>query len=173
MSWMRSGSVPAAMLAAWLAGAGEARAQEPHAIAIEGTVGWAGFVDDATIHHAVYGAGARISLTPRISVGPEFAYMVGPDTDRDLFLLGSIWIDLVAPGSGPVAPYVVFGGGYMGHHDERGRGPFPWSHEGSFTAGGGARVRVSDRVYVGGDVRLGWELHLRATGHVGVTWPRR
>lgn len=174
MGWMRSGSVPAALLAAWMTGAGEARAQGPRAIAIEGTVGWAGFVDDATKHHAVYGAGARISITPRISVGPEFACMVGPDADRDLFLLGSMWIDLLAPAAAaPVAPYVVFGGGYMGHRDELGRGPYPWTHEGSFTAGGGARVRVGDRVYVGGDVRLGWELHLRAAGHVGVSWPRR
>ena len=88
------------------------------------------------------GAGARISLTPRISVGPEFAYMVGPDADRDIFVLGSMWIDLLRPGPArPVAPYVVFGGGYMSHRDELGRGPYPWKHEGSFTAGGGARVR--------------------------------
>ena len=100
--------------------------------------------------------------------------MVGPDADRDFFVLGSMWIDLLAPAAGrPVVPYVVFGGGYMGHRDELGRGPYPWKHEGAFTAGGGVRVRVSDRVYVGGDVRLGWELHLRAAAHVGVTWPRR
>jgi hypothetical protein len=34
------------------------------------------------------------------------------------------------------------------------------------------RARVSDRIHVGGDVRLGWELHLRAVGFVGVSWPR-
>jgi hypothetical protein len=164
----------AVMLAVWMAGAGEARAQQPRPIAIEGTVGWAGFVDDATIHHTVYGAGARISLTPRISVGPEFAYMVGPDADRDIFVLGSMWIDWLAPAPGrPVAPYCVFGGGLMSHRDELGRGPYPWKHEGSFTAGGGARVRINDRISVGGDVRLGWELHLRTAGHVGVTWPKR
>jgi hypothetical protein len=174
MSWTRSGWAAAAILAAWMTGTGEARAQAPRSIAIEGTVGWAGFVDDATIHHAVYGAGARFSLTPRISVGPEIAWMVGPDGDRDCFVLGSMWIDLLSPAArGPVAPYLVFGGGYMGHRDELGRGPHPWKHEGSFTAGGGARIQVSDRVYVGGDVRLGWELHLRAAGQVGVIWPRR
>lgn len=173
MSWIRNGWVAAALLAAWLTGTSEARAQEPHPVAIEGTVGWAGFVDDAMIHHAVYGAGARFSLSPRISIGPEFAYMVGPDGDRDVFVLGSVWIDLVSPAAdSPVVPYVVAGGGYMAHRDELGRGPYVWTSEGSFTAGGGARVRVSDRVYVGGDVRLGWELHVRATGHVGVTWGR-
>ena len=101
MTRTRKGWLAAAMLAAWVAGPSEARAQEPHSVALEGTVGWAGFVDDATIHHAVYGAGARFSLTPRISIGPEFAYMVGPDADRDIFLLGSMWIDLVSPAANP------------------------------------------------------------------------
>ena len=78
-------------------------------------------------------------------------------------MLGSIWIDSGAAAGRPVVPYVVFGGGYMSHRDELGRGPIP-GHEGSFTAGGGARVRVTDRLYVGGDVRIGWELHLRAAG---------
>ena len=101
---------PAALLLAlWITGTDEARAQG-RPVAVEGTVGWAGFVDDATIHHGVFGGGARISLSPRISVGPEIAYMVGPDDDR---------------------------------------------------------------VYVGADVRIGWELHLRSTAHVGVTWPGR
>ena len=163
----------ATLLALWITGADEVRAQG-RAIALEGTAGWAGFVDDATIHHTVYGGGARISLTPRISVGPEFVYMVGPDADRDIFVMGSMWLDLLSPAAGrPFAPYVVFGGGFMSHRDELGRGPYPWKYEGSFTAGGGARVWVSDRVYVGGDVRIGWELHLRCTANVGVTWPAR
>ena len=34
--------------------------------------------------------------------------MVGPDADRDIFVLGSMWIDLLAPAAGrPVVPYVV------------------------------------------------------------------
>lgn len=160
-------------LALCITGGAEAWAQG-RPIAVEGTVGWAGFVDDATIHHGVFGGGARLSLTPRISVGPEVVYMVGPDADRDIFVMGSMWIDLLAPAaSQPVAPYVVFGGGLMSHRDELGRGPYPWNHEWAFTGGGGARVKVSDRVYIGGDVRIGWELHLRTTAHVGVTWPAR
>ena len=162
------------IVAVALAGASEARGQDAPPIAVEATAGWAGFVDDATKHHAVYGGGARVPLTPRISVGPEVAYMVGPDGDRDLFVLGSLWFDLLSPdGAPPVTPYVVVGGGYMAHRDATGRGRYAWSHEGAFTAGGGARVRIGDRVYVGGDVRIGWELHLRTTAHVGVTWPRR
>ena len=162
----------ATLLALWITGADEARAQD-RPIAVKATVGWAGFVDDATIDHAVYGGGARISLTPRVSVGPEVVYMVGPDADRDLFVLGSIWIDLLAPRpDGRSRPTSCSAAATWAIATSSGRGPYPWTHEGSFTAGGGARVRVGDRVYVGGDVRIGWELHLRATAHVGVAWPR-
>ena len=169
-----NGWMPAGLLAAWIAGATEVRAQEPRPIAVEGTVGWAGWADDGRVeHHAVYGAGARVPLWRRISVGPEFSYMVGPDSDRDAVLLGSMWIDLVSPAAdSPVIPYVVFSGGYLAHRDERGRDPNPWQWEGAFTAGVGARGRVNDRLYVGADVRLGWSLHVRAAAHVGVTWGR-
>ena len=40
--------------------------------------------------------------------------------------------------------------------------------EGAFTAGGGVRAFASDRVTVGIDARVGWELHLRVNGFVGV-----
>jgi hypothetical protein len=148
--------------------AGEAGAQERRPLAAEATVGWAGFVDDATINHTVVGGGVRIPFASRLSVGPEFTYMRGPGRDRDWFALGSLWFDVVreTPQT-PVVPYLVIGGGYMHHDDGFGGDP----HEGSFTGGGGLRARLSDRIYVGGDVRLGWELHLRATAHVGVRLP--
>ena len=55
-------------------------AQDRPRAALEFSRGWAGFVDDATIHHAVFGGAARFYVTPRISVGPELVYMVGPIT---------------------------------------------------------------------------------------------
>jgi hypothetical protein len=173
MRGMRSGWVPAVMLAAWLAGTGEARAQQPGPMAIEGTVGWAGFVDEEIEHHSVFGVSLRVPIGRRLSVGPEILYMIGPQTDRDLFVLGSLWIDLgPSPRTAPVVPYVVIGGGYMQQSHRFVAGRYV-SREGAFTAGGGIRARVTDRLYVGGDVRLGWELHLRAGAHVGVAWPRR
>jgi hypothetical protein len=165
---MRAGALVAVTAAAMLAaGAGTAAAQDRRA-AVEGTVGWAGFVDDATIHHRLFGGSVRVPLGGRLSVGPEIVYARGPAGDRDLFVLGSLWIDLVPDAADrPVVPYVVMGGGYMRHSDRFQSGTFT-TGEGSFTAGGGARAALSDRVYVGGDVRIGWELHLRATAHVGV-----
>jgi len=158
----------AALATMLTAGAGTASAQSQRAVAVEGVAGWAGFVDDATIHHSLLGGSVRVPLGGRLSVGPEIVYARGPGSDRDLFVLGSLWIDLVPETpEAPIVPYVVMGGGYMRHSDRFFSGTFA-SGEGSFTAGGGARVPLSDRVYVGGDVRIGWELHLRAAGHVGV-----
>ena len=173
MTWMRIDRLSAVLLAALVAGAGEARAQEPRPIAVEGTIGWAGFVDDATKSHTVFGLGARIPIGRRLSVGPEISYLIGPHTDRDVFVLGSLWVDLGAsPETARVVPYVVVGVGYQRHSDRFASGRYA-SGEGAFTAGGGVRVHVNDRVYVGGEVRIGWELHLRTAAHVGVTWPRR
>jgi hypothetical protein len=168
ISWLVTGAALAGALVA-----GDARAQTPRGVAVEGVAGWAGFVDDATIHHSVIGASVRVPILDRLSVGPEVVYMVGPGDDRDLFLLGSIWFDFVPTTPRTiVVPYLVAGGGYMRHRDVFRTGVFA-SGEGSFTAGGGARVHLNDRVYVGGDVRIGWELHLRTTAHVGFTWPPR
>lgn len=150
------------------AAAGTAQAQERPPIAIEGTVGWAGFVDDATIEHTVFGGALVIPLTPRISVGPEFMYMAGPGSDRDMFVIGSIWFDFLSPRPHAyVTPYVVAGGGFMHHSNEFAGRAFS-AGEGAFSAGGGLRAYLGDRVYAGADVRVGWELHLRVAATVGV-----
>ena len=164
-----SGVVAAAGLAGVLL-AGEASAQAARGLAVEGHGGWAGYVDDATIAHAVIGASARVPIGERLSLGPEVVFTKGPGEQRNLFLLGSIWFDLVrTTPQTRIVPYVVAGGGYQRHRDVV---AFT-SGEGSFTAGGGARVHLNERVYVGADVRVGWELHLRTAAHAGVTWPRR
>jgi opacity protein-like surface antigen len=163
-----------ATLVAMAAGAGSAAAQALRPMAVEGTVGWAGFVDDTTIEHGLFGGAVRAPLgAGRLSVGPEIVYARGPASDRDLFVLGSLWVDLVRERPQTrIVPYVVAGAGYMRHSDRFASRTFA-SGEGSFTAGGGVRAHVTDRVYVGGDVRLGWELHLRATAHLGVRFPVR
>ena len=141
---------------------------------MEGTVGWAGFVDDATIHHTRLRRRRAYLPHPRISVGPEFAYMVGPDADRDIFVLGSMWIDLLAPAAGrPVVPYVVFGGGFMSHRDELGRGPYPWKYEGSFTAGGGSGCGSAIASTSAATSGSAGSCTCAATRTSGVTWPGR
>jgi hypothetical protein len=150
--------------------AGGAFAQPGAAPALEVTAGYAGFVDDATISHGLVGGQARWSVTPRLSIGPEITYMRGPGFDRDLFVTGNVTWDLLsrrAPRPGLVMPYVLGGAGFFRHFDRFGPRSFA-SSEGTFTAGGGARVWVTPRVYVGAEARVGWELHSRLAGTVGV-----
>jgi hypothetical protein len=153
--------------------AGEASAQAVDgrpAPAVEFLAGYAGFVDDATIDHAIAGVAARVYLTPRLAIGPEFVYMWGPNQDRDLFLTGNLTFDLLSPRDGRprrVTPFLIAGGGLSQHSDRF--GPFDFtSYEGAFTGGGGVRGWITDRVYTFGDVRFGWELHARANAGVGI-----
>jgi hypothetical protein len=150
--------------------AGPAFAQPSPAPVVEVTGGYAGFVDDAVIPHGVVGGTAWWSLTPRLSVGPEITYMVGPGSDRDLFVTGNVTWDLVsrgAPRPGLVVPYVVGGAGLFRHSSRFGPTTFA-SNEGTFSGGAGARVWVTPRVYVGAEARIGWELHSRLAGTVGI-----
>lgn len=138
--------------------------------AVEFLAGYAGFVDDATIDHAIVGAAGRVYLTPRVAVGPELVYMRGPDEDRDLFLTGNLTFDVLPPVSGVprrITPFLVAGGGFFQHSDRFGAFEFT-SYEGAFTAGGGVRAWITRRVYALVDFRLGWELHARVNAGIGV-----
>jgi hypothetical protein len=153
------------------AGGAFAQSSEPRpAPALEFLAGYAGFVDDATIDHSIFGAAGRVYLTPRLAVGPELVYMVGPNSDRDLYLTGNLTFDVMSPRQGRprrVTPFLVAGGGFFQHSDRVGSFSFT-SYEGAFTAGGGVRGWITDRVYALADVRFGWELHMRINGGIGV-----
>jgi hypothetical protein len=136
------------------------------ATAVEATIGYTGFGDDGLIHHTGTGATVRVHLTPRISVGPEISYHIGPSRDRDLLVQGLAYFDLRRPSSGHpgrIEPYVLVGGGLMSHDSGYGS-------SGSLTAttGGGARVWVSRQVYVVADARLGWPTNLRVVTGMGL-----
>lgn len=165
--------LPAVALALFALPAAPALAQQsserpPPAVELIG--GYAGFVDDATIDHGVIGGSLRVYLSPRISVGPEIVYMRGPADDRDLFFTGNLTFDVLSPGPDRrVVPFLVAGGGFF--RGSYSIGPQPFSYvEGAFTAGGGMRVPINDRWHALGEYRIGWELHQRVTGGVGVTW---
>jgi opacity protein-like surface antigen len=142
-------------------------AQDRRNGSVEGIGGWAGFVDDDTIGHSVFGIAAKWNVSPRVALGPELVYMIGPRSDRDLMLTGNVTVDLF---DRPVTPFFVVGGGLFRHSDDFGglglRGTFS-STEGAFTAGGGVRIAVNDRFYIAPEARLGWELHTRLSVAAG------
>lgn len=160
------GAVAMGVVLAATAASAQPEARQGPAPVVEGALGWTGFVDDSVIHHTLAGVGARYYLWPRVSVGPELQYMVGPGQDRDLVLTGNVVVDVLpSTASRPrrTTPYLVLGGGLF-HHSDR----FGGSTEGAFTAGPGVRVWLSNRAFVAADARIGWEPHLRLAAVFGV-----
>ena len=135
----------------------------------EGSVGWAGLVDDATKHYLVVGGTLRRHVRPRISIGPELVIMSNSDVlrDRNVMLTGNVVFD-AAPDA-RVSAFAIAGlGMFWGREQLRG-GPY-WSSDPAFTAGGGLRARMTESIAVGGEYRIGWELHQRVSGFASVRW---
>jgi hypothetical protein len=133
------------------------------------SIGWAGLVDDATKNYLLVGASVRRFVTPRISIGPELVVMSNGNEvrDRNVMLTGNVVFDAF-PGS-RVSPFIVGGGGIFWGRDQVRNGPY-WFSDPAFTAGGGVRANVSDALTAAVEYRLGWELHQRLSGSVGVRW---
>jgi hypothetical protein len=146
-----------------------ASAQNRPAPAAEFAAGWVGFADDGVVSESVVGGAVRFYLLPRLSVGPEVVYIHG-DNHSHFVATGNVTWDLLRPtNSRPasITPFFVVGGGVFQTRERFSSGAFT-SSEGAFTAGGGIRAVVGDRVTIGADVRVGWELHLRINALVGL-----
>ena len=146
-----------------------ALAQEPNRASVEVAGGWVGFPDDGTVSEGLLGAAVRWYLRPRMSVGPEIDYIQGHHHSH-LVITGNVTYDLLATTNDRprrVVPFLIVGGGLFQTRETFVTGRFT-SSEGAFTAGGGVRTSASDRVTLGLDTRIGWELHVRVNGFVGV-----
>jgi hypothetical protein len=107
---------------------------------------------------------------PRVSLGPEIAYIRG-DNHNHLMLTGNVAFDLVTPVNGDpplVTPFVVVGVGLFQARESFLDTETFTSSEGAFTAGGGVRRLVGERMMLGVEARVGWELHVRVNAVVGV-----
>jgi len=144
-------------------------AQERPAPTVEVAVGSFIFVDDGFPSERFGGAAGHVYLSPRISVGPEIAFVQGQNHSH-LMVTGNLTCDLVDPANAlarRVTPFVVVGGGLFQTREKFPVGDFT-SSEGAYTAGGGVRTLLGDRVTLGVEVRVGWEAHIRVNGLVGV-----
>ena len=147
-----------------------ATAQERPEPAAELAAGALLFADDGVVGEGFVGGTARVYVSPRISVGPEIAFIRGQNHSH-LMLTGNVTFDLAGPVSGQpraVTPFVVAGGGLFQTRERFLNGSTFTSSEGAFTAGGGVRALVGRRVIVGAEARIGWELHIRLNAMVGV-----
>jgi hypothetical protein len=151
-----------------LAGSAQAQSSAPK-VRLTMIGGYTGFIDEDLINHGIFGGGAEWLVTPRIAVGPEVLYMVGPGSDRDLFVLGVARFGIL-PFTRRVAPFATAGGGFSVHSDRFVNETFR-SSEGAFVFGGGLRAAVSPRVYVAPEFTAGWEPHIRFSVNVGIRLP--
>lgn len=147
-----------------------ANAQGRPAPAVELAGGWVGFADDGIVSESLIGGAARIYVLPRVGVGPEILYLRA-HRHSHFVVTGNVTWDLFAPTNGrphPVTPFVVVGAGLFQTRETFPSGDFT-SSEGAFTAGSGVRAALAgDRITIGIDARVGWELHVRVNGTVGV-----
>ena len=146
-----------------------ATAQDRPGLAAELAAGWVGFADDGIVSESLVGGAARWYLLPRVSVGPELVYIHGAHHSH-LVVTGNVtWDVLASTNRRPhrVTPFLVAGGGVFQTREHFFNGSYT-SSEGAFTAGGGVRAFVGDRVTVGLEMRLGWEPHIRINGVVGL-----
>jgi hypothetical protein len=141
--------------------------------AVEFAAGTLLFADDGIVPEGFAGGAARVYWSPRLSVGPEISIVSG-QRHSHVIVTGNLTFDLVAPIGGTpraVTPFVVVGGGVFRTNEE-----FPFESfsatEGAFTAGGGVRVAIGRRAFVGGEARVGWEAHFRLHGLIGVHFGR-
>lgn len=148
-----------------------AGAQERPRPAVDLGVAWIGFADDGIASESAFVGALRWYVSPRIALGPELVY-VGGDNHSHLVLTGNLTWDVMAEASHPHAtPFLVIGAGMFRTH-ETFFDDSVTSAEGAFTAGGGVRARVSDRVSAGVDARVGWETHIRIGGFVAIRFGR-
>jgi hypothetical protein len=107
-------------------------------------------------------------------VGPEITFIQGKNHSH-LMLTGNVTFDLLHPVDGEarlVTPFIVVGGGLFQTRETFRNNEVYTSSEGAFTAGGGARAIVGEYLVVGAEARIGWELHIRLSGIVGVRFGR-
>ena len=133
---------------------------------VEVSGGSIGFTD-AT--ESFLGGAVRLYVLPRVSVGPEVTYIFA-DNHSHLMFTGNVVFDFLRPERGQprrITPFGLVGGGIFQTRNQFLVANFT-STEGAFTAGGGIRALLGNRVTLGGDLRIGWELHVRAGATIGI-----
>ena len=146
-------------------------AQTAQKVAVEFAAGGLFFPDDGVVTEGFLGGAGRFHVRPRVSIGPEIAFVSG-ERHSHLMLTGNVTFDFLGPVNGQprtVTPFAVIGGGIFQTREEFPTGSFT-SADPAFTAGAGVRVRLGRSGFAGVEARIGWELHIRLNGLVGVSF---
>ena len=150
---------------------------------VEGKVifGTATFGDD--IEHKVVGGAVRVYVTKKFSIEPEYLYLRHSEDDQDHHFQPNVAYDFITDSTGRLVVYAIGGVGVLHHKGETlSFNDFftgePRVVDTSFTtwtatAGIGAKIFVTKRLFVSPELRVGREPTVRATINVGYIFGRR
>lgn len=151
----------------------QTQAQAPSkSLDIQGVVGLAGFLDEATDYSFLIGGTVRRYVSPRVAVEPEFIYIRQTANHEDFLLQANIVRDFA--GSDKIQPYLIGGMGLLHHRSKHPGALRPMSTNNALTGGGGAgvRIRLGDRFFISPEFRIGTEPLFRASISFGATFQR-
>jgi hypothetical protein len=150
---------------------------------VEGKVifGSATFGDD--IDHKVIGGALRAYVTKRVSIEPEYLYLRNSENDQDHHFQPNVAFDFITDSTGRLIVYGIGGVGVLHHKGSRisfndfftgeprvvNTAFTTWTA----TAGVGAKIFVTKRLFVSPELRIGREPTVRATINVGYVFARR
>jgi hypothetical protein len=130
------------------------------------TAGTTIFADDGAVYETTVGGSARLYFSRRWSVEPEFLH-ARKGSDRNYFLWGNVAFDFFQRDR-RIVPYWYEAPGLVRH--TTGFSNFTLTtHEAAFGTGAGVRFKVSDRVFVAPQFRVGVAdgVFVEFTGSIG------
>ena len=149
---------------------------------VEGKVifGSATFGDD--IDHKVVGGAVRAYVTKRLSIEPEYLYLRHSENDQDQHFQPNVAFDFIKDSTGRLVVYGIGGVGVLHHKGRFVDNDFVTGASRVFdtsfttwtaTAGVGAKIFVTKRLFGSPELRIGREPTVRATINVGYVFARR
>ena len=135
-----------------------------------------------TYRHTILGGALRYYIYRQVSIEPEVLFMWRGQNDRDVVFTPHLGLDLM-PSNGRVVPYVIVGIGAEHHRDQITYRDFFNGNQlvtkkiNGFTvsanAGVGAKLFLTDRLFVAPEVRGGHEPRFCASLSVGYVFAGR
>jgi opacity protein-like surface antigen len=149
-----------------------AQAQQKSSVDLRATFGMRNAIIEGTCSgsewQAMGGASLRYHVTSRVSLGPEVLYVGSCSRQTFTFnhpqVSGLLHAAVDLNESSRVRPYLIGGGGFVRHKDSFGRSRYG----AEFVGGAGAKIFLSDRVFVAPEVQTGPRVwFVRVTGSLG------
>ncbi len=141
----------------------EQEKQEAEGLAVEAMAGYVARYGAVVDHYGAVGVAARWYVSPRVSFGPELAFMIGRRRARELTLTGSMVVDFPRP---EAAPFFVVSLGGSRFSDNYGGGGFV-VHDAVLLLGGGVRVPLREGWYVAPEASIGGVGRARVVVKIG------